>query len=995
MDENDQLEEGTFEDDISGESLPTEDTGIILPETDEPFDAGDMHQTTFLPGMYQNWFLDYASYVILDRAVPEVLDGLKPVQRRILHSMWELEDGRYNKVANVIGNTMKYHPHGDASIGDAMVQIGQKDLLIDTQGNWGNILTGDRAAAPRYIEARLSKFALEVAFNPKTTKWKLSYDGRNKEPVNLPMKFPVLLQMGVEGIAVGLASKTLPHNFVELIDASIAVLRGQDFILVPDFPTGGLADVVRYNDGLRGGKIRIRARISQFDKKTLVITEIPWGTTTGDLIDTIIAASEKGKIKIRKIDDNTAQNVEILIHLQPGVSPDQSIDALYAFTDCERSESPNSCVIHQGKPYFMGVKDILRISVQRTVEMIRMEQMIREQELMESLLFASLERIFIENRIYHDIEECTTWEEVLSAIDKGLEPYKPDFYREITEEDLIRLTEIRIKRISKFNAFKADEHIKNLNEELLQVKHNLEHLTEFVISFYETIRRKYAAGRERKTELRNFESIEASAVAAATQKLYVNREEGFAGFGLKKDEFVCDCSDIDDIIVFREDGTFAVTRVAEKAFVGKNVIHIDVFKKNDDRTVYHVVYQDGRMGSVYVKRFAVTGVVRDKDYVLTKGTAGSKVLYFTVNPNGESEIIKVSLKPKPRLKKLNFDFDFSELAIKGRSSQGNVLSKNPVKKIVQAEKGFSTLGARHIWYDDTVMRLNTDQRGQYIGAFKEDDKILTLTLSGFYKLMSFDLSNHFEEDMSHIEKFNPSKALTVLYYNELKKASFIKRFIPEFSDKKVCMFPEEDGNKFVKVVTDKRPQIRVEYNNEGAKKPVEPEEIILDEFVEVMGVKAKGKKLSNHPVSAITWLDPIPVEEEDIEEEIEEEIEEDAEEEIDESEDKNEEENEEESIAEIGIKSEESDDTVADEVDWIEESQQANEPIELKEQKKPKEPKVPKVPKESKSIKEPKEPKATKAVQEIKEPKAPIPPVNPPDFPEDDDSGTGIQMSLF
>ncbi len=970
MDENDELAEGTFEDEISGESLPVEGTGILLPETEETNDAGDLHHTTYLPGMYQNWFLDYASYVILDRAVPEVLDGLKPVQRRILHSMWELEDGRYNKVANVIGNTMKYHPHGDASIGDAMVQIGQKDLLIDTQGNWGNILTGDRAAAPRYIEARLSKFALDVAFNPKTTKWKLSYDGRNKEPVNLPMKFPVLLQMGVEGIAVGLAAKTLPHNFVELIDASIAVLRGQNFTLVPDFPTGGLADVTRYNDGLRGGKIRIRARISQYDRKTLVITEIPWGTTTGDLIDTIIAASEKGKIKIRKIDDNTAQNVEILIHLQPGVSPDQTIDALYAFTDCERSESPNSCVIHKGKPYFVGVKEILRISVQRTVEMIQMELMIRQQELMESLLFASLERIFIENRIYRDIEECKTWEAVIKAIDKGLEPYKPDFYRVITEDDIVRLTEIRIKRISRFNSFKADEHIKNLNEELLEIKHNLEHLTEFVIAFYENIRKKYSAGRERKTELRNFESIEAAAVAAATQKLYVNRVEGFAGYGLKKDEFVCDCSDIDDIIVFREDGTFAVTRVVEKAFVGKNVIHIDVFKKNDDRTVYHVVYQDGRMGAVYVKRFAVTGVVRDKDYVLTKGTAGSKVLYFTVNPNGESEIIKVSLKPKPRLKKLNFDFDFSELAIKGRSSQGNVLSKNPVKKIVQAEKGFSTLGARHIWYDETVMRLNTDQRGQYVGAFKEDDKILTLTKSGFYRLMSFDLSNHFEEDMNYIEKFNPAKALTVLYINELKKAYFIKRFIPEYADKKVCMFPEEDGNTFVKVVVEKRPQINVEYDNEGAKKPVEPEEIILDEFVEVMGVKAKGKKLSNHPVKLITWLDPIPVEEEE-EIEVDEEIE--PEEDI---EDGNPEENE--------IESDDDNEVVSDEVIEAEPGEtDIPDPEKIKEPKEPKEPKLPK------------EPKEPKPVKEIKEPKAPVPPINPPNFPEDDDLGTGIQMSLF
>ncbi len=962
MDENDELAEGAFEEETSGDLTPLEGEETLSPGTLESSDNGDMHHTTYLPGMYQNWFLDYASYVILERAVPEVLDGLKPVQRRILHSMWELEDGRYNKVANVIGNTMKYHPHGDASIGDAMVQMGQKDLLIDTQGNWGNILTGDSSAAPRYIEARLSKFALDVAFNPKTTKWKLSYDGRNKEPVNLPMKFPVLLAMGVEGIAVGLASKLLPHNFVELIDASVAVLRGQDFTLVPDFPTGGLADVSKYNDGLRGGKIRIRARISQLDKKTLVITEIPFGTTTGDLIDTIIAANDKGKIKIRKIDDNTAQDVEILIHLQPGVSPDQTIDALYAFTDCERSESPNSCVIHKGKPYFIGVKEILQISVQRSIELIKLELMIRQQELMESLLFASLERIFIENRIYRDIEECKTWEAVIKAIDKGLDPYKPEFYRAITEEDILRLTEIRIKRISKFNSFKADEYIKGLNAELKEVRHNLEHLTDYVIEFYETIRKKYATGRERKTELRNFESIEAAAVAAATEKLYVNRVEGFAGFGLKKDEFVCECSDIDDIIVFREDGTFAVTRVAEKAFVGKNVIHIDVFKKNDTRTVYHCIYQDGRMGSVYVKRFSVTGVVRDKDYVLTKGAAGSKVLYFTVNPNGESEIIKVSLKPKPRLKKLNFDFDFSDLAIKGRSSQGNVLSKNPVKKIIQAEKGFSTLGALNIWYDDTVMRLNTEERGVLLGAFKEDDKILTLTRSGFYKLMSFDLSNHFEEDMMFIKKFNPKLPLTVIYYSESKKAHFVKRFIPELSDKKTCMFPEEDGNKFIAVVADKRPQIRLEFDNEGARKPQEPEELILDEFVEIMGLKAKGKKLSNYPVSKIKWLEPIPVEEEEVEEE------------------------------EIEEATEEETDVVTDEETEAETEAETDEQVdsgleEVKEKKSPAT-KEPAPEKEDKS--KPEEPKINKP------PKLEMPKAKPPKFPDDDDDGSdAIQMTLF
>lgn len=861
MDENDEIGDEILDtENNEGEGITIND---LTEQSEEHSDENDLHHTTFLPGMYQNWFLDYASYVILERAVPEVLDGFKPVQRRILHSMYELEDGRYNKVANVIGNTMKYHPHGDASIGDALVQMGQKDLLIDCQGNWGNILTGDSAAAPRYIEARLSKFALDVTFNPKTTRWKLSYDGRNKEPFALPVKFPVLLAMGVEGIAVGLASKMLPHNFVELIDASIAVLNNQPFVLYPDFPTGGLADVSRYNDGLRGGKIRIRARINQVDKKTLVINEIPFGTTTSDLIDTIIAANEKGKIKIRKIDDNTAQNVEILIHLQPGVSPDQTIDALYAFTDCERSESPNACVIYDSKPQFIGVSAILRVSVQRTLDLIKLELMIRQQELLEQLLYASLERIFIENRIYRDIEECKTWEAVIKAIDKGLEPYKPEFYREITEDDIVRLTEIRIKRISKYNAFKADEHTKNLNAELKQVKYNLEHLVEYTIAFYENIRTKYAAGRERKTELRNFESIEAAAVAAANQKLYVNREEGFAGTGLKKDEFVCDCSDIDDIIIFREDGTFIVTKVAEKVFVGKSVIHIDVFKKNDDRTVYNLAYQDGRLGAVYVKRFSVTGVVRDKEYVLTKGSPGSKILYFTANPNGESEIIKVSLKPKPRLKKLNFDFDFSELAIKGRSSQGNVLSKNAVKKIIQSEKGFSTLGARDIWYDDTIMRINTDQRGRHLGAFKEDDRILTITRSGFYRLMTFDLSNHFEEDMIVIEKFNPHKPLSVLYFSESKNAYFIKRFLVEVSDKKVCMYPEEEGTRFIGIATDKRPVLHLDFDNSDTKKPQEPIDVVLDEFVELMNVKAKGKKLSSYPVAQVTWLDPIPVEEEE------------------------------------------------------------------------------------------------------------------------------------
>jgi len=833
---------------------------IPAPEMEE---VGALHHTTQLPGMYQNWFLDYASYVILERAVPEVLDGLKPVQRRILHSLYELEDGRYNKVANVIGHTMKYHPHGDASIGDAMVQLGQKDLLIDTQGNWGNILTGDSAAAPRYIEARLSKFGLDVAFNPKITKWKASYDGRNKEPVILPVKFPLLLAQGVEGIAVGLASKILPHNFIELIDASINVLKGEEFVLLPDFPTGGLADMSRYNDGLRGGRVRIRARISQLDKKTLVINEIPFGTTTGDLIDSIIAVNEKGKIKIRKIDDNTASTVEILIHLQPGVSPDQTIDALYAFTYCERSESPNACVIMDGKPVFIGVSEILRITAYQTMEMLRAELEYQLGELQEKVFFSSLLKIFIQDGMYKhpEYENSSSFENVCKVLNKLFKPYFPQFYRTIQNDDYRRLIDKPMSNITRFDVKKADEQMLHLLDEIRKVKHHLAHIVEYTISFYEEIKRKYGAGRERKTEIRSFESIEATAVAAATQKLYVNRIEGFAGYGLKKDEFVRECSDIDDIIVFREDGTFIVTKVAEKVFVGKNVIHIDVFKKNDERTIYNVAYQDGRLGAVYVKRFAVTGIVRDKEYCITKGTAGSKILYFTANENGEAEVIRVALKPKPRLKKLNFDFDFAELAIKGRSSQGNILSKNPVKKIIQAEKGYSTLGARDIWYDDTVMRINNDSRGRYLGAFKEDDKILTVSRTGYYRLMSFELSNHFDEDMIVIEKFDPAKPLTVVYFSQLKNSSLVKRFIPELSDKKISFLPDEEGVRLESVSSDYRPVLKVEFNNEGLKKPVDTPVILeMETFIELMGVKAKGKKLGSAPVLRLEWQEPLPFE---------------------------------------------------------------------------------------------------------------------------------------
>ncbi len=833
-----------------------------IPEEEE---AGGAHKTIHLSGMYKNWFLDYASYVILERAVPDVKDGLKPVQRRILHAMKDLDDGRFNKVANIIGHTMQYHPHGDASIGDALVQLGQKDLLIDTQGNWGNILTGDSAAASRYIEARLSKFASDVVFNPKTTTWKLSYDGRKNEPVALPVKFPLLLAQGVEGIAVGLASKILPHNFNELIDGSISILKNQDYELVPDFPTGGLADVSRYNDGNRGGRVRVRAKIHQQDKKTLVITEIPYGTTTSSLIDSIISANDKGKIKIKKIDDNTAENVEIQVHLSANVSPDQTIDALYAFTNCEISLSPNTCVIDDGKPRFIGVKEVLEISTQNTVDLLQKELEIRRDELMEQWHFASLEKIFIEKRIYRKIEECETWQAVIEAIDKGLKPYKKLFKREITEDDIVRLTEIRIKRISKYNSFKADEQIKQIELETDEVNNHLEHLIDFAINYFRQIKKKYGAGRERKTEIRNFDTIEATRVAAASQKLYVNRDEGFAGTALRRDEFVCDCSDIDDIIVFRADGTYMVTRVSTKTFVGKDIIHIDVFKKNDDRTIYNVVYRDGRRGPCRVKRFAVTSITRDKEYDLTKGTKDSRVLYFTANPNGEAEVIKVFLTPKPRMKKTSFEFDFSELDIKGRGAQGNILTKHPVRKILKREEGVSTLGAIDIWYDDTVKRLNTDERGKYLGAFKSDDKILTVQKSGNYKLMSYDLSNHFDEDMFIIEKFNPDKIFSVVYFDASIEKFYIKRFMIEDDNgvnKRVDFIGDDSGNSLLDISLDYRPQLEVKFENDSRGNTVEDEIIDVEEFIGIKGHKAKGKRVTNKDTRSIAFIEPLPYAEE-------------------------------------------------------------------------------------------------------------------------------------
>ncbi len=836
--------------------------------------SGEQHKTIHLSGMYESWFLDYASYVILERAVPDIKDGLKPVQRRILHAMKNLDDGRYNKVANIIGHTMQFHPHGDASIGDALVQLGQKDLLIDMQGNWGNVLTGDRAAAPRYIEARLSKFANEVVFNPKTTEWKSSYDGRKEEPVALPVKFPLLLAQGVEGIAVGLASKIMPHNFVELIDASINILREKDFELYPDFLSGGYADVSKYNDGLRGGRIRVRAKIKQEDKKTLVITEIPYGTTTNGLIDSVVTANDKGKIKIKKIDDNTAANVEIIVHLSPGVSPDQTIDALYAFTNCEVSISPNACIIDAERPRFIGVKEILKINTNHTLSLLKKELEIRKAELMEQWHFSSLEKIFIEKRIYRDIEECETWEAVIEAIFKGLKPFVKNFHREITRDDIIRLTEIKIKRISKYNSFKADDLIKGIEEEIEEVNNYLDHLIDYAINYFRQIKKKYGKGRERKTELRNFETIEASSVAATNQKLYINHEEGFAGTSLKKFEYVCDCSDIDDIIVFRDNGTFVVTKVASKIFVGHGIIHIAIFKKNDDRTIYNLIYRDGRQGATRVKRFAVTSITRDKEYIITKGTDHSKILYFTINPNGEAETIKVQLKPRPKLRKTSFEFDFSELAIKGKGSQGNILTKFGVKNILKRDEGISTLGARNIWYDETVKRLNSDERGTILGAFKSDNKILTIQKSGNYKLMSYELSNHFEEDMFIIEKFNPEKIISAVYLDAVSQKMYVKRFRPDNENnfnKKLGFIGEEPGNRYIALSSDYLPQLKITFDTKANDKEFPGEVINIAEFISIKGVKAKGKRLSAKVIKKVEFIEPLPYEEPEVMEEIPEE----------------------------------------------------------------------------------------------------------------------------
>jgi len=813
-------------------------------------------------GLYKDWFLDYASYVILDRAIPSVYDGLKPVQRRIMHSMRELEDGRYNKVANIVGNTMKYHPHGDASITDAMVQIGQKELLIDTQGNWGNIYTGDSAAAARYIEARLTPFALEVVFNPKTTEWAKSYDGRNNEPIDLPVKFPLLLAQGVEGIGVGLSTKILPHNFNELINASVAHLKGKKFELFPDFMTAGYLDVSEYNDGQRGGKVRARAKITHTDKHLLVISELPFSKTTSDLIDSILKANERGKIKIKKIEDNTSDKVEILVHLHNDVSPDKTIDALYAFTDCQVTISPNACVIVGDKPMFMNVSDILKMNTEHTVSLLKKELEIELKELQENWHFSSLERIFIENRIYHDIEEVKSWEEVLKTIDKGLKPHTGHLLRAVTEEDILKLTEIRIKRISRFDLDKFKENIASLEGKIEQVKHNLANLIAYAIDYYLNIQKKYGKDKQRKTELRIFDTIDATKVAVANEKFYANFEEGFIGTSLKKDQYLFDCSDIDDIIIFRKDGTMKVVKVDAKTFVGKDLLSVAIWKKNDKRTVYNMIYREGRDGPYYMKRFSVTAVTRNTDYPLASDKKGSEVLYFSANPNGEAETVTVLLKPNPRIRKNKMEIDFSDLAIKGRDSKGNLVTKYSVKKVDMKEEGVSTLAPRKIWFDDTVRRLNADGRGTLLGHFKGDDRILTINTNGEVKLVSFDLGNRFDDEYLVLEKWKPQQPVTCIYYDGEKDMYFIKRFLLENTVNVQTFMPSEHPKSFIEnviVANDASAEI-IFAKDKG--KDRDPETINIDEFITVKGIKAIGNQFTKFKVKAINITVPEPVEEE-------------------------------------------------------------------------------------------------------------------------------------
>ncbi|MCE2612053.1 DNA gyrase/topoisomerase IV subunit A [Flavobacteriaceae bacterium D16] len=819
---------------------------------------------TRVTGMYKDWFLDYASYVILERAVPAIEDGFKPVQRRIMHALKELDDGRYNKVANVVGHTMQYHPHGDASIADAMVQIGQKDLLIDTQGNWGNILTGDSAAASRYIEARLSKFALDVVYSPKITEWQLSYDGRKKEPVNLPVKFPLLLTQGAEGIAVGLSTKILPHNFNEIIDASIKHLKGQRFKLFPDFPTGGIIDVTNYNDGMRGGKIRVRARISQLNKNTLVISEIPHGTNTSSLIDSILKANDKGKIKIKRIEDNTAAEVEILVHLPSGISPDKTIDALYAFTSCESSISPLSCIIEDNKPIFIGVQEMLRRSTDHTVDMLKSELEIQLSELQEQWHFASLERIFIEERIYRDIEEEETWEGVIKAIDKGLKPHTKHLKRAVTEEDIARLTEIRIKRISKFDLDKAQQYIDSLEGKIAETKHHLNNLVDYAIAYFKDLKSKYSKGRERKSEIKIFDDIEATKVVIRNTKLYVNREEGFVGTSLRRDEYVTDCSDIDDIIVFTKSGQMMVTKVDSKTFVGKNIIHVAVFKKKDRRTTYNMIYKDGRGGAAYVKRFNVTSITRDKVYDLTAGKSSSEVLYFTANPNGEAEVVTVNLRQKGGIKKLKWDLDFADVLIKGRGSKGNIVTKYSVKRIELKEKGLSTLKPRKIWFDDTIQRLNVDGRGELLGEFTSDDRLLIINQEGRVKTVIPELSMRFDDNIIILEKWNPKKPLSAIYWEGEKDFFYVKRFVIENPDKEEVIITDHPKSYLEKVFTDYRPVAEVIFAKKRGEDRKENQQVDLEEFISVKGITAMGNRLTKDKVLEINALDPLPYEEPEI-----------------------------------------------------------------------------------------------------------------------------------
>ena len=842
---------------------PKDDLDKELPEGSEghsDYKPADSHNESVkhqLTGMYQNWFLDYASYVILERAVPHIIDGLKPVQRRILHSMRRLDDGRYNKVANIVGHTMQFHPHGDASIGDALVQLGQKDLLIDCQGNWGNILTGDGAAAPRYIEARLSKFALEVVFNPKTTEWKLSYDGRNKEPIALPVKFPLLLAQGVEGIAVGLSSKILPHNFNELCDAAISYLHEEDFKLYPDFQTGGSIDVSKYNDGERGGSVKIRARIDKVDNKTLAIKEIPYGKTTSTVIDSILKAVDKGKIKVRKVDDNTSANVEILVHLAPGTSSDKTIDALYAFTDCEISISPNCCVIDDNKPHFLKVSDVLKKSVDNTLALLRQELEIHKGELQESLHFASLEKIFIEERIYKDkeFEQSKDMDAACEHIDNRLTPFYPQFIREVTKEDILRLMEIKMGRILKFNTDKAEEIIAKMKSDIAEIDAHLANIVGYTIDWYQMLKDKYGKNFPRRTELRNFDTIEATKVVEANEKLYINREEGFIGTALKKDEFVACCSDLDDVIIFYRDGRYMITPVADKKFVGKNVLYVNVFKKNDKRTIYNVAYRDGKEGTTYIKRFAVTSIVRDREYDVTQGTPESRITYFSANPNGEAEIIKITLKPNPRVRRIIFERDFSEVGIKSRQAQGVILTRLPVHKIVLKQRGGSTLGGRKVWFDRDVLRLNYDGRGEYLGEFQSDDNILVVLNTGEFYTSNFDLSNHYEDNVSIVEKFDPNKIWTVALYDaDQQNYPYLKRFCFEATTRKQNYLGENKHNRLILMTDEYYPRLEIIFGGHDSFR--DPVVVDAEEFIAVKGFKAKGKRLTTYTVETINELEP-------------------------------------------------------------------------------------------------------------------------------------------